>query len=233
MAKKHMKRIAAPFAWMVERKAGKFIARPRGSFSFGAGMPLMTVIKDVLGLVETRKEGKRVLNSRDVFVNGARRKDEKFMVGIMDLLSLKDLGKTYRVLFDTNGVLRLVPVSDSDASVHLCRINGKRIIGKGKVQLSLHDGRSIIGSNDYRTGDSLVLSTQDTGVKGHVRLESGCYAYLIGGSNVGRMGVVASISGSNVIIRIGDASVEAAKRFVFPVGKEKPLISIAVKEKTK
>ncbi|MBI2175875.1 30S ribosomal protein S4e [Candidatus Woesearchaeota archaeon] len=228
MAKKHLKRIAAPSTWMVDRKERKFIAMPKGSFKRAMGMPLVTVLKDVLRLVTTRKEGKRVLNSREILVNSKRRKDEKFMIGLMDVLAIKDIGKSYRMLLDRNNILRLVPVSESEASVKLGKVTGKRSVRKGRIQLSLHDGRSLLGEASHSTGDTVVIALPKGDVVQHLKLESGCQAYLIGGSNVGRTGVVGNISGDKVTIKIGDETVEAARRFVFVVGKDKPVVKSVV-----
>lgn len=224
MAKRHLKRIAAPATWMVNRKERKFIAMPKGSFRMAMGMPLITVLKDVLKLVTTRKEGKRVLNSREILVNGKKRKDEKFTVGLMDVLTIKDIGKSYRMLLDRNNILRLVQVAESEASVKLGKVTGKRSVKKGRIQLALHDGRSLLGEASHGTGDTVVLALPKGDVVQHLKLESGCLAYLIGGSNVGRTGVVGNIAGDKVTIKVGDETVEAAKRFVFVVGKDKPLI---------
>ncbi len=226
MARKHLKRITAPASWMVERKERKFIARPKGSFSMEMGMPLITVLREVLKLVSTRKEGKRVLNSKDVLVNGIRRKSEKFMAGLMDVLSIKELGNSYRILLDANGILRLVPVSGAEVSVKPCKITGKRTVAKGIIQLSLHDGRTSIGDSAHMTGDTIMVSLPDWKIRQHLKLESGSYAYITGGSNVGKSGVIDNISGGKVTVRIGDRTIEAAKRFVFVVGKEKPLVNI-------
>ncbi len=228
MAKKHLKRIAAPATWMVDRKERKFIAMPKGSFKMAMGMPLITVLKDVLKLVATRKEGKRVLNSKEILVNGARRKDEKYMIGLMDVLTIKDIGKSYRMLLDKNNILRLVPVTESEASVKLGKVTGKRSIRKGLIQLTLHDGRSLLGAAAHSTGDTVVLALPKGDVTQHFKLESGCQAYLIGGSNVGRTGVVDNISGDKVTVKIGNDVVEAAKRFIFVIGKDKPVIKSVV-----
>ncbi len=227
MAKNHLKRVSAPASWPIGRKEGKMIARPKGSFSFETGMPLITALKDILGIVKTRKEGKLVLNSKSILVNGKRRKDEKFMIGLMDIVGISDLGRSYRVLLDKNNILRLVPVSGSESSVKLCKVIGKRAVKKGRLQLSLHDGRSCIGAVAHSVGDTLVLGLQKNDVVQHIRLEDGCNAYIVGGSNVGRSGVVEHISGNLVTVRIGDEVADVAKRFVFVTGKGKPLINTA------
>ncbi|MBI2145207.1 30S ribosomal protein S4e [Candidatus Woesearchaeota archaeon] len=227
MANKHLKRVTVPSSWMVSRKGKKFISRPKGSFSMSTGMPLITVLKDVLNLVSTRKEGKRVLNSKEIAVNGIRRKEEKFMIGLMDVLSIKELGQTFRMLLDRNGVLRLVPIGGSEASIRPCKVTGKRSLKGGKVQLSLHDGRTCLGEASHSTGDTVVFSVPEGKISQHFKLEPGSQAFLIGGNNVGRIGLVNAISGDKVTLKVGDAVTEASKRFVFVVGKEKPLIKIA------
>ncbi len=226
MGKSHLKRITAPASWSVERKEKKFIARPKGSFSLKMGMPLITVLRDALKLVETRKEGKRVLNSKEVLVNGIRRKDEKFMVGLMDVLGIRELGKSFRMVLDNRGILRLVPINSDESSFKLCKIVGKRSVRKGRIQLSFHDGRSYLGTSAHSVGDTVVITVPEAREKQHLRLENGCQVYLTGGSNVGLTGVVDSISGSKVAIRMGDGVIEAAKRFVFVIGKDKPVIKL-------
>lgn len=224
--KRHMKRITAPVSWMVERKEKKFIARPKGSFGMDMGMPLIAVLKDVLKAVETRKEGKRVLNSKDILVNGVRRKDEKFMMGLMDVLQSKELGKNFRMVLDKNGILRLMPITGSESSIKLCKIIGKRSVRKGAIQLSFHDGRSHIGTASHAIGDTVVMSIPEFKEKQHLKLENGCQVYLIGGSNVGRTGIADNISGDKVTVRIGSDVIEASKRFVFVTGKDKPVIKL-------
>jgi len=211
---------------MIARKEDKFVARPKGSFSLNMGMPLITVLRDVLHIVENRKEGKRVLNSRDVLVNGVRRKDEKFMIGLMDILQIKELGKSYRMVLDKNGILRLSPIPLNESSFKLCKVIGKRMIWKGVTQLSLHDGRSYVGSAAHSIGDTVAITLPEAKEKSHLKLENGCQVYLIGGSNVGLTGSVESISGSQVKVNIGGNVIEAARRFVFVTGKDKPLVKL-------
>ncbi|MBI2143588.1 hypothetical protein HYU17_00360 [Candidatus Woesearchaeota archaeon] len=227
MAKKHLKRLASPATWPLERKAGRFVAKPKGSFRKGMGMSLITLLKDVLRLVETRKEGKRVLSTNEVLVNSERRKDEKLMVGLMDVVSIKSIGKAYRLLLDSNSMLRPVPVTGREALLKPCKVVGKRLVKKGIVQLSLYDGRACLGTNAHKTGDTVVLELPGSKIASHLKLESGCFAYLTGGSNVGLSGVVEHISGDKAVVKIGERTVEAAKRFVFVVGTDKPVISVS------
>ncbi len=212
---------------MVNRKERKFIARPKGSFRMEMGMPLITILEEVLHLVETRNEGKRVLNSKEIIVNGIRRKDEKFMVGLMDVLSIKDIGKNFRMLLDANGILRLVPVTGAEASVRPCKITAKKSIAGGKIQLALHDGRTCLGEAAYANGDTVVLSIPEGKITQHFKLEKGSHAYLIGGSNVGQTGTIEAISGDKVTVKIGGNAAEAARRFVFVIGKDKPMVKTA------
>jgi small subunit ribosomal protein S4e len=226
MAKKHMKRVTAPASWMIERKVQKFISLPKGSYSMKTGMSLVAVLKDVLKLVNTRKEGKRVLNNKEIIVNGKRRKDEKFMIGLMDVLQIKEIGKSYRMILDNRGVLRLITISGAETSIKPCRVNGKRTIRNGKIQLSFHDGRTFLGKAENSIGDTIMISLPDGKEKQSIKLEKGCQAYLTGGSNVGLTGTVDNISGEKATIKIGNDVIETETRSVFVIGKEKPLIKL-------
>lgn len=226
MARRHIKRITAPASWMINRKESKFIAMPKGSFKMEMGMPLIAVLKDILKLVETRKEGKQALNGKEILVNGKRRKDEKFMTGLMDILTIKDTGKSYRILLDSNGILRLTPISGQETSIRPCKVTGKRSVKGGKIQISLHDGRTCIGDASHSNGDTVIMSVPEGKIIQHLKLEKGSRAYLIGGSNVGRSGTIEEITGDKVTVKIGDNTAEASRKFVFVIGKDKPLFSV-------
>jgi small subunit ribosomal protein S4e len=228
MVKNHLKRLAAPSTWPVDRKSRVYISRPKGSFSLENAMPLTVILRDSLELVKTRKESTLVLNNKEISVNGKRQKEGKLMVGLMDVLTIKDIGKSFRILLDKNGLLRPILIEDAEATVRLSKITGKRTVSKGKVQLTLHDGRAMMGTQDHKVGDTIVLSLPKNEIKSYLKLENKCSAYLTGGSHVGFTGTVEEIKKDKVMIKLGNDVVEAARRFVLVVGKDKPVIKSVV-----
>ena len=82
----HTKRIAAGYGkkpkWIISQHPG---AHPRDY-----SIPLMVVIRDILGYADNAREGKKIINSGKIFVNGVVKKDIHCGVGLMDVISIPD-----------------------------------------------------------------------------------------------------------------------------------------------
>src|SRR3990167_5629856 len=121
--KKHLKRLAAPKSWPIKRKGEKFITRPlAGSHEFGLATSLTIMLKDVLGIAKNNREVKHILNNKEILVDGKRRKEPRFLVGLMDVLSIPETKENFRILLDKKGRLRLAKISEDDAKIKLSKI---------------------------------------------------------------------------------------------------------------
>src|SRR3989344_3893102 len=99
MGKNHLKRINMPKTWHIKRKGIKFITRPKpGQASMKLGMPISIIIKDLLGLAKTTREVKSILNVQEVLVDNKRRKERRYILGFMDVLSFPKIDKHYRMI---------------------------------------------------------------------------------------------------------------------------------------
>jgi small subunit ribosomal protein S4e len=135
-----MKRLTAPRAWPVPRKTTIWIAKPSpGSHGIQESMPLVIVLRDVLGLADTAREVKRILGDRQVLVDGRVVTDLGFPVGLMDVVSIPKIDLNYRMLLDRNGKFRLVKVAEGKQGWKLCRTRVRRQWAVA-TQLNLHDG---------------------------------------------------------------------------------------------
>ena len=61
----------------------------------------------MLGIVDTRAEAKRVLSEGKILVDGVIRKDLRFPVGLLDVITIPLENVAYRVLLDSKGRLEL------------------------------------------------------------------------------------------------------------------------------
>ena len=92
MAKQHLKRVAAPQTWKIKRKNHIWISRPNaGAHSLPQSISLNTAMKEIIKCAMTSSEVKTILNTKTILVDGRRRKEPKFPVGLMDVLSLPDI----------------------------------------------------------------------------------------------------------------------------------------------
>ena len=191
MSSSHMKRLTMPRSWPLPRKSTIWIQKPNPcGHPLEHCMPLGVVLRDILGVAQTRREAKRIVHSKLVKVDGNFESDSGRGVGLMGVLTVGD--DNYRCLLDTNGKLRYRPIPKKKASNKTCRVTGSSTVKGGKTQVHLHDGRNLLfdESPDYKTGDSLVISLPDQEVKAHHRFDEGSIAYLTGGSHIGETAIV-------------------------------------------
>jgi small subunit ribosomal protein S4e len=230
---KHQKRIAAPRSWKIARKVSHWVTKPRpGAHPGDRSIPLLVVVRDMLKLADNARETKRILNEGDVLVNGKVRRDRKFAVGIFDIIAIPRLKSYYMVLLDKKGNLSLVEIGEEAASKKLCRVDDKRMLKAGRIQLNLHDGRNIhpgeLGK-EIRTHDSLMISVPGNEIVQHFAYQAGSKVVVIGGRHSAQTGEIQEIrimrsSQPNVvkIKPLGEGeSFETIDDSVFVVGEEK------------
>jgi len=226
----HLKRFSAPETWRIERKTKKWAIHPSpGPHPKERSLPLAIVIRDYLKLADNGREAKKIIAARKILVDGKARRDYKYPCGLMDVISIPDIDEHYRVLLDSKGRLRLVKIGEEEAKWKLSRIENKTIVRGGKLQLNLHDGRNIITEeNDYKTGDVLKISLPEQEIMEKIPMKKGYMALIIGGSHAGEIAeideiVVTKSPMPNIVKLKGFSTI---KPYVFPIGKDKPLVEL-------
>jgi len=150
----------------------------------------------------------------------------------MDVISIPKLKKDYRVLYDRKGKLVLTEIPSENAGWKLCRIENKTIVNGNKVQLNLHDGKNILVEKDeYKTGDVLKISLPDKKITDIYPFDKGTVAMIIGGSHSGQIANILDIEITpspkpNITKMKSDVEFLTIKDYVFPIGKDKPVISL-------
>jgi len=187
-----LKRLNAPKSWPVPRKSNVWVTSPNpGPHSLDGCMPLNVVLRDMLKVADTAAEAKKVLSGKQVWVDGKVVTEEKFPVGLMDVVSLPTNGKHYRMLLDSRGKFMLVEITEDRAKWKLCRIENKTYVSGGRLQLNMHDGRNILVETDsYKTGDVLKIEVPTQKIVETYKLVQGNLAMIVSGSNAGQVNVV-------------------------------------------
>jgi small subunit ribosomal protein S4e len=227
MVKNHLKAIAAPATWPIERKRRVFVVRPQpGTHSLDNCISLNLLLTDILKLATSKKEVMHILSTKEVMVDGRKVTERSFPVGLLDIISIKDIKKNYRIILDKKGKLRVIEIDEKENAIKPCKIIGKTLV-KGKVQLNLYDSRNILVDKDgYKVGDSIVLSADKKKVTDHLKLEKGNTIFLTGGKKIGTVGTVEDIIENKILYRKGEEVFETLKKYAFVIGNNKPLIKI-------
>lgn len=230
---KHLKRLSAPRSLKIHRKESVWTIRPSaGTHSLDQSIPLGIVVRDYLNLADNQKETKRIIANGEILVDNVVRKNYKFPCGLMDVISIPKLKQNYRLLFDQRGKLSLVPIKPSDAGWKLCRIENKSVIKGKQTQLNLHDGQNkIVKKDEYKTGDVIKLSFKDKKIDDTFKFEKGTVSIIIGGSHIGEVAniqdfEIISSSTPNLAKMKGKSTFSTLQKYVFPIGKGKPIIEI-------
>jgi len=227
-APKHQKRSAVPKAVPLhDKKASTWMIKPLpGAHPNKYCIPLGVLLRDVLKAVRTSREIKRVLSGRLVEVDGKVRVEEKFPVGLMDVVSMPKSNKHYRILLDKKGRLAPVEIDKKDISSKVLKVTKKHTISKGKINLTFHDGRNMVGDNHVKVGDSVVVSIPKAQLKSHLKREKGSRCLIVEGKHAGNI-----VSLKDIIQRKGgkpsEAVVESGKeefitvaKYLFVIGDE-------------
>ncbi len=197
---KTQKSISVENARFLKRKKNTWTIRTSpGAHSKNTSVPLGFVCRDLLGLGESMFETKKILNAKNVLVNGVARSDQKFAVGLFDVIELLLENKRFRIVFDNNGRLVLSEIKNKGSVEKISKILFKKMVKGGLVQLTTNDGFVFREKkSDYKPGDSLKISLPQKKILGGFELKTGKTVYLINGENkVGKIGKVTAISGSS------------------------------------
>ena len=239
-----LKRKPAPDFWPIHKKEFTWVVKPAsGPHSLETCLPLTLVLREVLEVAKTKKEAGMILSEGKVIVDGKVRRKADFPVGLMDVISLPDLEKSYRVLPSNKG-LSLSSISKSEAAFKLGRVEDK-ITVTGGMQIALHDGSNLLvkvadpknpTEVTYETFDVLKLSLPDKQVEGVLKTKVGNLAVITGGKNIGKMGKIVEIEKTEakkrrqalaVIEDANGAKYQTILDYVFSLGEKEPLITEA------
>jgi len=238
-----LKRKPAPRFWPIHRKEMPWIVKPSsGPHSLENCLTLTLVLRDILGVTQTRKEGKLILAQGKLQVNGKVRKKDDFPVGLMDVISMPDSNKYYRIMPSNKGLI-LSPISKEEASFKLVRVEDKTTVKNG-IQIALHDGSNMLikvadskkpVEVSYDTFDILKIAYPEKQVVLSLKTKEGNLAVITGGKNIGKQGKIVEIEKTEAkkrrqaLVVIEDASgvrYQTILDFIFSIGEAEPLIGV-------
>ncbi len=228
--KRHLKRLAAPATWNVERRATTFIARPMPSgHAMHLCIPLNVFMKEIAGYAKTTKEVKTILQNKHILVNGRRRLDQRSAAGFLDIIEVGSPEETVRIVLDRRGKISYLKVPAKEATLKVCKVIGKTMLPGKKLQVNFNDGENfrIDAKDPYKVGDSVVVDIKQNKIVEHLPFHKNATVFLIGGKQIGHLAKVLEMDGKNVVIKLEDGTESRTnKASVFVVGKEHPAITV-------
>jgi small subunit ribosomal protein S4e len=197
-------------------------------------LPLIILLRNRLKYALTAREVKYIVRGRMVKIDGKVRTDTTFPAGYMDVVTLDKTNENFRLLYDPKGRFHIQRITPAESKYKLCKVV-KKYIGAGGVP--------YVGTSDLRTfrypdplinvSDTIKVDLESKKITEIVPFEVGNLAMVVGGSNIGRVGVVLSREkhpGSHDIVHVKDAAghtFATRQENVFLIGKgTKSLVSL-------
>jgi len=230
-----MKRQQAPTFWTIKRKENVWsINTSPGPHNFDTSIPLTILLRDMLKFATTRREAAMITKQGKIKIDGKPRLNDKFPVGLMDVISLPDAGESYRVLPAKGGRLALHQIKGEETGFKLCRIIGKTTLRNNVTQLRLHDGRTINVPNQapYKVNDVLKMKVPSQEIIEHISFKDQLQIVITGGRSQGETGLIIGFGDEpgwkkTVTVRTPRGEdIRTLTKYVFPIGITEPLISL-------
>jgi small subunit ribosomal protein S4e len=230
------KRAEVPAFWQIKRKEKRFVVRTSpGSHPKEYSYPLLVLLRDILSLTKTRRETLSVLNDGKILIDGKVVRSESFPVGLMDVVSIPQIGKSYRLVPSSNRLVA-VEIPTNEDRLKICMVKSKNTTKKSKVGYGLHDGRVIFpeAEVDLKPGDSCLIKVPEQEFQASYRLSKGSLALLIKGEKSGEVTTVEELKpgtfsrGAIAQVRHRDGTPsELPTSVLLPLGKQLPELTIS------
>ncbi|MFT4312026.1 MAG: S4 domain-containing protein [Candidatus Woesearchaeota archaeon] len=229
MVKNHLKRISAPRTWPHRRKSSVFIVRPDAGKQLELSLPSSLVFKSMLGVCETTKQVKQLMISGAVTIDGKKRKEKAYPVGLYDVITFTNSDASYRMTLGVDGKMHIIEIPSKEKDVRALRIERKVFVRGGKVQLGFLNGRTMLcDEKAYKVGDTLLVD-QKGKISKHLSFEKGKCVQFIGGRHIGEVGTIEQVDGQNLTVNVAGRKIETLKSYAFVVGEKQPEITVSTK----
>lgn len=190
--KRHLKRLAAPKNWMLDKLGGVFAPRPMcGPHKLRESLPLILFLRNRLKYALSYNEARMICKQRLIKVDGKVRTEFRFPAGFMDVIRIDKTDENFRLLYDVKGRFTTHRITKTEAQIKLCKIVKHAIGPKGVPYIVTHDARTIRYPDPHLKVDDTVVVNIETGkVTDFVKFDSGNLCMVTGGRNMGRVGIV-------------------------------------------
>jgi len=190
--KKHLKRLAAPSSWMLDKLSGTYAPRPSpGPHRLRESLPLSIFLRNRLKYALSGREVTAITAQRLIKIDNKVRTDNTYPTGFQDVISIEKSGEHFRILYDIKGRFVIHRITPEEAKYKLLKV--KRVaIGHGGVpHIVTHDGRTIRYPDPLiRVNDTVKFDLETGKITEFVKFDTGNVVMITGGRSMGRAGVI-------------------------------------------
>ncbi len=196
----YLKRQKVPKSWPVFRKGTKYVVKPR--FDAKRSLPLLVILREMLKVVQNRKEAKHTIHMKQILVNNKPATDEKSSVLLFDTINLIPSKKYFSLELSDKGKFELKEIEENKVNYKTAKIINKNILKGKKTQLNLSDGRNFLSDIKCNVNDSVLINFKEKKIEKCIPLKEKVKAVVFAGKHSGKTGSVLKINAEKKIAEL-------------------------------
>lgn len=196
----HLKRQKVPKNWPIPRKGSTYVVRP--NLNINKGIPILIILRDLLKIVQNRKEAKKAIHAKNILHNNKIIKDEKNSVSLLDIITIVPLKTHYRVELSEFGKFSLEKIKEDEAKHKIVKVIDKKVLRGKKTQLNLSDGRNFISSLKCKTNDSVLINLKEKKIEKCIPLKEKAKVIVFAGKHSGNKGLIEKIDLKRKMVKV-------------------------------
>ncbi len=201
----HANRRSIPKTWPIPKKAHPYIHVQKSSNKKEHSVSLVIILRDMLKRSQNFKETKKVIRSGEMKVNGKIRKNEKFGVGLFDILEIPKLNKSYILILTEGNILELRETKEN--KLKIAKVVGKKILKKGITQVNLMGGINVLSKEKISLNDSVILDLSKNQITQVIPLKKDALVFITYGKWVGKTAKIEDIKSKKADLLIENKKV--------------------------
>jgi len=187
----YLKRNKVEKFWTIPRKGTKYLARP--THDQKESVPLIVIARDILKIVNNKKELKKLINEKQILINNKIVRETNYPICLFDNISLPLSKKNYTAILSNNKKMIFNEISDKEAETKTFKVIGRKTISEKKSQLNLMNGRNIISDENVKIGDSVLFNFKTKKITKVFPMSKGQNVLVIKGKHTGNSGKIEDI----------------------------------------
>jgi len=188
----HLKRQEVPKQWPIGRKGSVYVVR--STFGINEGVPVLVALRDMLKLVDNRKEAKKAIHARNILLNTKPVTDERNAILFLDTFTIIPLKKNYRLELSEKGKFYFEEIKESEVEKKISKIINKKTLKGKKTQLNLGDGRNFLTDMKCNVNDSVIVNLKANKIEKCLPLKEKANAIVFAGKHIGEKGEIESLN---------------------------------------
>ncbi|KAJ3807076.1 ribosomal family S4e-domain-containing protein [Lentinula aff. lateritia] len=187
--KKHLKRLAAPSSWMLDKLGGTYrcfeapLPSP-GPHKLRECLPLTMFLRNRLKYALTGREVTSIVIQRLIKIDEKVRTDPTYPAGFMVRRTFPSLIRRQRPICHS-------PYNPEEATYKLLKVKKVAILARGVPHVVTHDGRTIRYPDPLiKVNDTIKFDIEQEKFTDFVKFDTGNLVMITSGRNMGRAGVI-------------------------------------------